>query len=634
MLKICSLRTKVLITIICCTFISILIVGTMAIYNSMAVTQQSARENIVVTSASFAKDIDKTMACIETGVNTIAAAMQNELKDTERFKTDKGYVSVANENLKQIALNCANNVEGAMSYYVRYNPDYTDSLAGVFGTKESKESPFKDTPCTDITVYPKTDLAHVGWYYIPVNNGKPTWLNPYNNANIGVYMISYAVPLFGKDGTSLGIAGMDVDFSIIEKQVLEAKLYESGYAVLVNNQNEIIACKDKEHPKSLKEISSELDSFVGDKSSDDIVEYEQNGVTYVAGYAVLQNGMKYIMTVPKSEVNATSMHLVMMIGLGMLITLVLGGIYGGWFSSHLVGPLRILETNTQQMASGDLTMKIDIDNNDEIGNVARAFNAMSQRLNQVVREISTVADEVASGSKNISDSGTVLASGATTQAASVEELSATISEINTQTADTAANAEEANRLTDDVKQMAESGNDRMSSMLVAMEDISESSKNISRIIKVIDEIAFQTNILALNAAVEAARAGQHGKGFAVVAEEVRNLAGRSAKAAKETTDIIEGSLNKIDAGTELAHETADALKNIKDGVDKVAVIVNDIAMASQKQSDALAMLNQGVVQVSNVVQNNSATAEESASASEELSAQAARLQETIKQFKV
>lgn len=247
--------------------------------------------------------------------------------------------------------------------------------------------------------------------------------------------------------------------------------------------------------------------------------------------------------------------------------------------------------------------------------------------------ISEVARQVATGSRNISASGNLLAEGATEQAATVEELSTSISELNTGIARTASNAAAANRLTDDTTKMADIGNRKMGEMLAAMEDISVSSQNISKIIKVIDDIAFQTNILALNAAVEAARAGQHGKGFAVVAEEVRNLAGRSAKAAQETTDIIGGSLEKIKIGRTLANDTAAALREIKDGIDKVSSIVVDIASDSNEQSLSLGMLNEGVQQVANVVQTNSATAEESAAASQELNAQAEILKNAVEKFK-
>lgn len=286
----------------------------------------------------------------------------------------------------------------------------------------------------------------------------------------------------------------------------------------------------------------------------------------------------------------------------------------------------------EKIASGDLTVEVPINStNDLLGN---KLAEMVKKNNEVLSNIYVASEQVALGSKQVSDSSILLSEGATEQASAIEELTASIEEISSQTELNAQNANKANKLAEEAKSHAKVGYSQMQEMLKAMDEINESSTNISKVIKVIDDIAFQTNILALNAAVEAARAGQHGKGFAVVAEEVRNLAARSANAAKETTDMIESSIKKSEDGTKIANDTAQALDQIVESIQEVATIVSGIANASNEQAVGINQINQGIMQVSQVVQANSTTSEESAAASEELSTQAQLLKETVNQFKL
>jgi len=327
-----------------------------------------------------------------------------------------------------------------------------------------------------------------------------------------------------------------------------------------------------------------------------------------------------------------------MVTVAVLIVSLLGvalSIFLGFIIARTISrPVKKLAAAAEMIADGDLNVDVAVNSKDEIGLLAKAFHRMSRNLNEVMSNINTSSEQVAAGAKQVSESSQVLSQGATEQASSVEQLTSSIEEIASQTRLNSDNANEANQLAEKTKANAENGNRQMKEMLKAMSDINESSGSISRIIKVIDEIAFQTNILALNAAVEAARAGQHGKGFAVVAEEVRNLAARSANAAKETTAMIEGSVQKVEGGTKIANQTAEALDSIVNDITTVSSLVNNIAVASHEQASGIDQVNQGLVQVSSVVQANSSTSEESAAASEELSGQAEMLKKQVRKFKL
>jgi methyl-accepting chemotaxis protein len=284
------------------------------------------------------------------------------------------------------------------------------------------------------------------------------------------------------------------------------------------------------------------------------------------------------------------------------------------------------------LAGGDLT--VSVTPRDEQDVLRGSLLKMTRDLNLVVGEIQASAEQIATGAAQVSDASQSLSQGATESAASMEQIAASMTEMAAQTRQNAENASQANQLSAGTREAATHGSGLMGDMVRAMEESNRSSQDIYRINRVIDEIAFQTNLLALNAAVEAARAGQHGKGFAVVAEEVRNLAARSARAARETAELIESATAKVRIGSDVADQGSVALQGILDAATRTTDLIAEIAASSGEQSEGIGQVNQGLGQIDQVTQQNTANAEESAAAAEELAGQAERLREMLTRFRL
>lgn len=302
------------------------------------------------------------------------------------------------------------------------------------------------------------------------------------------------------------------------------------------------------------------------------------------------------------------------------------GQIGNAFQS-VIDNLRYQSKITESVANGDLTVDVKVCSaNDRLG---KSLKKLVEENKNALANISDAAYQVMTSSTEVASASEALAQGSTEQASAIEEITASIDDIAVKTKKNAEDASRAAELMKNAKNCVEDGSREMQEMMVAMQEINDASESISKIIKVIDDIAFQTNILALNAAVEAARAGDAGKGFAVVAEEVRNLAAKSAQAAAETAELIEDSISKVSAGSKIADNTANAIKAITEVVEESEKIVQGIEEESNYQATAIAQVDQAIEQVSQVVQNNSATSEECASSSIELSNQSNRMTELL-----
>ena len=509
-------------------------------------------------------------------------------------------------------------------------------------------------------------------YFVQAMKGAPAISEPFANPS-GNVVFMVAFPVRNKSNEVVGVlAGQVALQSFASTRVAPVRIGNKGYCYLVDKQGLVLA-----HPKAeniLKLNINTLPFGAAIMKGEGMTRYTYEGMNGLAALHTCGNlGWIVVVKADYGEVMSPARRMGVLSGWIALAVLLAGGFIQFVLIKRIVKPIVQMTGAAEKIAIGDTEVDLTHESADEIGSLAHAFRQMKQSLSekqQLSREMAagnfsidvhvlserdglgvsmrtlvekmsdslsqvrTAVNEVSSGTCQIADASQTLSQGATETAASLEQISASATEIGSQAKHNAETAAQANQLATMAKEAAETGSKRMQGLNSSMAAITESSAQIAKIIKTIDDIAFQTNILALNAAVEAARAGRHGKGFAVVAEEVRSLAARSAKAARETADLIEGSKNRVDEGNRIAKETAEALAEIVNGIVKVGDLVGEMAAASNEQAQGIAQISQGLGQIDQVTQQNTATSEETAAAAEELSGQADELRALISQFKL
>ncbi len=636
-----SLRTQLLIITLINVVVIAVIVGIIASVSSNKLVREKSEQNLKNKTIVTADDLNSQMRMVETSVGILADAVMDNL-DWEAFKSGDSGVDALTESVRQTAIDCAKNTDGAITYYVRYNPDFAYPTSGIFAQLNDSGDYDQLTP-TDFTEFDKNDTA-VSWYYGPVNYGKPIWMSPYYNSNIDVYMISYVIPLF-KDGNSVGIVGMDISLENINNTTAQLNSgSEKGFLLTAENTT-------LDHP-SLPDGTEFTVALSGDTGF-----VTQGSDVYV--YNSLRNGFKLVLMTDVKSVNAESAGLRSKLIIGSLIGIIFGAVFGFFFIAKLIGPLKSVTDIVDQMGQFDL--RVDEEeterlcrNNNEIGQIARAVSNLKGRLTDVIGSLTESAYTLENMVGDLTDNTTKtidimdsidtacrdIASNALSQAESTTEASESVKVMSELISESKTRLDGIRGVSGGVKESAYSASDSLQKLQEsnlevtqvtdeianAISGTSESADKIKEAANLITGIAGQTNLLSLNASIEAARAGEAGRGFAVVATEISDLSEKSNQAAKEIQDIIEElisnserSVAKIKVAkditktqTQLLDAAIEEFSSAKGGLDESIQGIADVGDATDRIDSSKESVFEAVNGLASIAEANATSTQETA----------------------
>ena len=389
-----SIQIKTLILILSVVILTAFATSASSVLILSRGANHEAREIMNLTREKNAESLNTLFTGIEQSVDTLAIRVETELESMDRLQRDEEYRDQDTKSIEEAALNHAESVEGALSVFLRFNPDYTTPTAGMFWAREDLGENFQEIPTTDLSVYEPTDRDRVGWYYEPVEKGEPVWMQPYQNGILNKWIITYVVPVY-KDGILIGVIGMDIDFSRIEEEAAKICVYDTGYAFITGEDGTLMYHPTYQYGEVMEEKDKSLLSAVQqmkqEKESKELLTYEIEGRKTCMAYCNLINGMNFCISVPEAEINREKNELMIK---NILVTILLScvaAIAGAIFSRHFAKPLRELNTVAKKIAEGDFDVSIECTSKDEVGELADSLGKMSESLKQYVDTLNSLA---------------------------------------------------------------------------------------------------------------------------------------------------------------------------------------------------------------------------------------------------
>lgn len=667
-----TIKVKIIAGIVFCSILSALIIGIFSIKNSSEIAKSDANELMNLTCINQAQEINALISRIEQSVDTLVTVALDKL-DFKRFRTSTEYVEEYTKQIEREVYQFGLHTEGAMSIYVRYNPEFTQPTSGIFFARNQAVGEFDTVIPTDFSIYDKTDFGHVGWYYIPIENKKPTWMSPYLNENINVYMISYIVPLF-VDETVVGIIGMDIDFSQITNIVDQTKVYQTGYAFLTNQDGQIMYHKNLDVNQSIAELESGgltelIDFFSNQQSQGKTKEYSYYGEKRSLVFNMLGNNMNFVLTAPISEINANADHLRNRIIYFVISAILIASVIGAIISINISNPIKKLTQIIKLTANLDFKTTTKIEKlkkrHDETGAMAYAVKEMRDTLGKMVTEIAQVKETILKNMKSLDfimkESNTI----SEDNCATTQELSAGMEETSENAQMIFTNINDVREKAEDIQQLSEKGQENSKEILTRANELKsnttissnktidiyhlmkektekaiEQSKSVYQINELtgnIKKISAQTNMLALNASIEAARAGEAGRGFSVVAKEIGKLATETFLAVEDINKIVSDVNSAVSHMSECIEETMKFLDqtvivdytSFQTTANKYQEDASSFIQIMNGVNSSISILNQSITEISNATKEINRTISQSSSGISAIAETSTKMEEKI-----